>query len=280
MSDQLICRVGAALPDRDMRHYDPRTKQLVTPSWVPRTFDEIREPLRQLAASSGDFKIPEYTPISNQGNAGSCVANGCSDAFEILQGVQYGSTHVQQLARRWLYYIARQYTGDTDRDAGTYVSAALHQLQTVGTFEERFFPYTDDPDYIVGNKARPELDCYTMASNNRISGFYRLDPHSPSYLDDMESAIRALHPVIFGMKVGQEFQQYQAGQVLGPTANPIGGHCTILVGVSYDGPTRRWIDRNSWSSAWGDAGHCLLSDACMLTANDVWVATTSLKSIR
>lgn len=285
MPNSVIGRIGGALPAHEMRHYDPRSKQLVAVDWeqLSQPFDKVRGALQQRAsavATPKDFAIPEYTPISQQGRAGTCVANGCSDALEILQGVEYGAQTVQQLSRRWLYYIARQYTGDTAVDNGAYIPAALLQLQNIGTFEEQYFPYFDDPEYIVGDKSRPALDNYTMASNNRISGYYELDVKSPTFLADVETAVRALHPVVYQMNVGPLLQGYQAGQILEPEPNPEGGHCQIITGVRYIAGVRRWWDRNSWGPDFGDNGHVLMSDACMSSATGAWVLTKGLQLVR
>jgi hypothetical protein len=280
-----VRRIGAALPDAEMQVYDHKLRQLVSVDWtkVDKPFEQIRPAMLSLptATLSGDYLMPEFTPISDQGHAGSCVANGCSDAFEILQGIDYGPDKVQQLSRRWLYYISRQYHGATKVDNGTFIRAALHQEQTIGTFEERFFPYYDDPQHITGDLSMPELDCYTMASNNRISGFYQLTPGSDSFLDDVELAVRANHPVIYATKIGKEFESYAGGgAILQPTASSLGGHCNIITGVRHIGGQRVFWTRNSWTAAWGDNGHALVSEDFMKGATDAWVATTTLKLIR
>lgn len=281
-----VRRIGAALPDRDMTVFDFKTRVHATKEWskIDRPFDLIRTPMLQRAGvtpASGDFSIPEYTPISDQGTAGTCVANGCCDAFEILDGIAHGPSHVQQLSRRWLYFISRHYHGAEKVDDGTFIRAALLQSQIVGTFEEKFFPYFDDAPHITGAQSVPELDLYMMASNNRLKGFYRLDPSSPTFLDDVELTVRALHPVIYSIQVGTEFEQYPGGNViLQPPATSLGGHCNIIVGVHYISGVRTWITRNSWSKLWGNQGHGFLSDTYMKTAEDPWVATTTLETIR
>jgi C1A family cysteine protease len=282
-----VRRIGTALPDREMQVYDHRMKQLVAVDWskVDKPFDQVRAPLKQLgasaAAAAGDFLIPEYTPISDQGRAGSCVANASSDAFEILDGIAHGPAAVKQLSRLWLYFISRQYHGATKVDDGTYPRAALHQLQTVGTFEEKYFPYYDDPDHVTGADSIPELDCYMLASNNRINGFYHLDVNSPTFLDDVETAVRALHPVIFAIPVGQEYESYSGGGIiLQPPVTTLGGHCNVITGVRYPNGQRTFWTRNSWTAQWGDQGHGLLSESYMSWATDAWVATTTVQAVR
>ena len=57
--------------------------------------------------------IQEFTPISNQGQLGSCVGNATMDAFEILMGLENPNS-VVQLSRLHAYYLGRLYTLDTD----------------------------------------------------------------------------------------------------------------------------------------------------------------------
>jgi C1A family cysteine protease len=236
-------------------------------------FEEIRYTMVQsMASGQGSHDIRELTPISDQGHAGSCVANGCSDMFEMLMGLDGHA--VVQLSRRWLYYVSRAYHGAQNVDKGTFIAAAMHQLQTLGTFEEKYFPYADDADHIVGAQSHPTLDCYTMATENRIQDFYWLDPASQSFLDDAEVAIRADHPAVLAVQVGQEWMDYRGeDRVFDAPAASVGGHCMIVSGVGYESGKRFWRLRNSWSSAWGDQGHGRISDSYLLSASEVCVGT-------
>ncbi|HEY8097171.1 MAG TPA: C1 family peptidase [Methylobacter sp.] len=277
MSGQLICRVGTYLPKQDLRKFDAKTRQFVPVDWsqMGKPFQAVRYTMVQAAAApvgQQNYSIKELTPISNQGSAGSCVATGCTDMFEILMGLD--GHQVVQLSRRWLYYIARAYHGSQNIDNGTYISAAMHQLQTLGTFEEQYFPYYDDPDHIIGAESHPDLPCYTMASNNRIQDYYWLDPSSASFFADLELAIRADHPAVFGVQVGTELQEYDGSdKIFDAPAKSIGGHCMITVGVGYESGTRFWLVRNSWSELWGDKGHVRFSDAYVKSAGEICVGT-------
>lgn len=282
MSDNLITRVGAALPDDDMRPYDHKKKLHRDVDWAAKDkpFAAISGAMMQSIGGTWDLYtehvIPEKTPISNQGHAGSCVANAWCDAMEILDGLS-GTDKVEQLSRRFLYWCARYYTGDTDRDGGTYLRSAAHQLLKVGIFEEEYFEYNDTDDYIIsgGKHASPIVDHYTMASNNRLSGFYRAQSYMPdALLGELEIAIRSNHPVVFGTPVSAKFQQYRGGgQIWSPPEVSIGGHAMIVVGVGYDGEKRWWLLRNSWGRGWGDDGHCKVSDEYVLAFSDIWIGT-------
>lgn len=280
MSDQLITRAGTCLHDRDMKKYDHKAKKHVVVPWADKdySFSRLRSALNQKAGSwkaRADYIIPEHTPISDQGAIGSCVANAWCDMMEILDGLE-GSDKVEQLSRLFLYWTARYYTGDTDKDAGTFLRSAGHQLNKIGIIEERHYPYEDVSRRVFKS---PELDLYTMASNNRLTGFYRPDGSNPSVLlRDLELSIRANHPFVFGTPVTDTFQRYRGNRTIwGPPRDGVdtvvGGHAMICTGVGFDGNQRWWLWRNSWGKGWGDGGHCKVNDNYILACRDIWVGT-------
>ena len=281
MSSDLVTRVGDAIPDVGMQPYDHKNKKHRVVDWTKKdkTFSMVQESLIQ-KAGSWDLRsthiIPERTPISNQGHAGSCVANAWCDAMEILDGL-VGTDKVEQLSRRFLYWCSRYYTGDTHKDKGTYLRSAAHQLMKIGIFEEEYFEYNDDDDYILSGRphASPIVDHYTMASNNRLAGFYRAESLMPaSLLKELEIAIRSNHPVTFGAPVGKEFQAYRGGgQIFTVPGSSIGGHAMIITGVGFDGEKRWWLLRNSWGKHWGDDGHVKVDDDYVLAFHDIWIGT-------
>lgn len=276
---ELITRAGAHLPDKDMKKYDRKLKQHVVVNWNEKDYSlsRIRSGLQQKAGTwtaSSEHIIPEFTPISNQGPLGSCVANAWCDMMEMLDGLD-GNDKVEQLSRLFLYWTARYYTGDTDRDEGTYLRSAAHQLNKVGIIDEKWWPYEGRAD--VAFKS-PELDLYTMASNNRLPGFYRPESLTPdTLLNELELAIRADHPFVFGTQVSTAFQAYQGGgHVWSPPGNNdlvVGSHAMICTGVGFDGNKRYWLLRNSWGLHWGDSGHIKVSDEYVLEFRDIWIGT-------
>lgn len=279
----LITNVGNfVLPDKKM----PKLKGMEGLSWrdKDRTFDQIRKVLKQRATNweiYSEHIIPEYTPISDQGRAGSCVGNGWCDAMEMLIGLQHGEKNVVQLSRRFLYWIARHLHQATDVDEGTFLRAAAHQLRKIGCVPEEDMPYDDRPSAIIGKDASPKLEHYTAASNNRLEGFYRLASEGEQLMKEIELAIRSNHPVVFGVPVTPEFQRYRGGSVFSRPLETevIGNHCMIVVGVRFSGENREWVVRNSWSKYWGDAGHCRMTDDYLSLSEDTWVGSTAQRLI-
>lgn len=270
---------GACLNDSVMPIYHQSTKTLETGiNWPTRdhTYGRIEKAFKQVASGwnlQSDYIIPDRTPISNQLNIGSCVANAWCDMMEVLIGLESGSkTPPPQLSRLFLYWISRYLTGDTDKDEGTYLRAAAQQLKNIGIFEEKFFPY--DPKNVFPKKV--ETDLYTMASNNRLSGFYRLSSDGEQRARELELAIRANHPAVFGTPVGTEFQKYRGGgHVLHRPDSWSGRHAMMALGIRWRNSRRQYLWRNSWGEGWGDSGKCWVDEGYMLWSEteDLWVGT-------
>lgn len=271
----VVATPGKVLPDREMRLWDQRRKTFETHDWkiVDRTFGIIKRALAPIASklqSTHEHILPTHTPISDQGERGTCAANAWMDALEILMGVE-NPRNVVQLSRLFVYWTARTLTGLQNEDRGVYLRAVAHQLHAIGVVEERYMPYRDSLDAVL---AAPTLDLYTMASNNRIDSFYRIDSQGTAKLDEIELAVRANHPVISAAPVSREFVDYRGGgHVFGPPALSDGMHAMIIVGVRHVGGRRHFLRRNSWGKAWGDQGHAWCDQDYVLLDEDVWVGT-------
>ena len=228
---------------------------------------------RTSGAVSKSYCIPEYTPISNQGGAGTCVVNAMCDGLEILLGLEHGADSVVQLSRRHLYWTARATHNATGEDAGTYLQAAAWQLQVIGVCREEYFPYSD----LTKNLTKaPPLRTYTMASENRVTGHFRITTKGQNRLDDIEQAIRANHPVAFGTAVAKPFMEATGKVTIKPTkTNIVGRHAMLVVGVRKSGERRQFCWRNSWGTGWANNGHVWVDEDFMTwnQTDDIWVLT-------
>lgn len=228
------------------------------------------------------YVIPEYTPISDQGNLGSCVGNGSMDALEILMGLENPSS-VVQLSRLHAYYLGRLYTRETNKDEGTHIRAVFYMINKRGVCPESLWPYDDDKS--SGNSPvfhAPPLDALMTADSNKITSYYRIDAEGQERLDVIELSVRANHPVVFGTVVGSQFMNCRSDAVLGRPQDSKGRHCIICTGVRRAVTGRReFLIRNSWSERWGDKGHAWLDEAYLDwdETEDLWVPTRMPKLI-
>lgn len=272
----IITRVNTCLEDRTMNLYNHKKKQVVIVSpqqWgeKDRKFEQIKSALIQAKVSvSDEYVIPDFTPIGDQLNVGSCVANTWCDMLEILMGLENPNA-VKQLSRLFLYWVARYLTGIQFEDRGTYNRAAAYQLRKVGIIEEKWFPY--DTSMVFTS---PELDLYSMASNCRIDSYYNIGSTGTNKLDDVETAVRANHPVAIGTVVAQEFMRYRGGgHVFHIPSTWEGRHAMIVIGVRTVDGRRQFLLRNSWSKNWGDNGYAWVDEDYIESelTRDLWAAT-------
>jgi C1A family cysteine protease len=212
-----------------------------------------------------EYCIPEFTPISNQLDLGSCVANSTADAFEILLGEK-----TIQLSRLFIYWNARNYDKSTNKDNGTYIRNAFASLRDLGVCPESIWDYKEDKVFI-----QPCLEAYRQANDNKITGFYRIDSIENKKIDDVELAIRSNHPVVFGTELSQEFINANKDQVFDIPEKSVGRHAMVIVGVRDNGSSIDFKIRNSWGNSWGDNGHIWFNESYIKwnETNDLWVPT-------
>ncbi|ACY16365.1 C1 family peptidase [Haliangium ochraceum] len=271
----VVTVAGKALPDSKMRLWLPAVQRFEDRDWdaSDRVFERARPALAQTAGrvgEGGEHVLPMHTPVSDQGNLGTCAANAWMDALEILMGIE-NQRQVVQLSRLFVYWTARELTGLQGEDSGVYLRAVAHQLRKIGVVEESFLPYRDEPTAVL---SAPSVSLYTMASNHRLSSFYRIVSDGQKKLDEIELALRANHPVVSATDVSSEFLDYRGGgHVFGPPALSEGLHAMILVGVRHRGGRREFLRRNSWGVGWGDGGLVWCDEDYVLLDDDVWVGT-------
>lgn len=265
--------VDRLLKDADMRLWNSERRVHEVRNWsrLDRKFEQVQDAMRQMCSTRKDEHIiPEFTPVSDQGERGTCAANAWMDTLEILLGLE-NPKQVVQLSRVFAYWVGRVLTGDEKEDRGAYLRAVAHQLRKIGVVEEAYLPYEDTLDAVL---TPPPLDLYTMASNNRIDSFYRIVSEGARKLDEVELAVRANHPVISAAPVSQAFLDYRGGgHVFGPPDQIQGLHAMIITGVRQQAGRRHFLRRNSWGPSWGDDGHVWCDEGFVLLDSDIWVGT-------
>lgn len=242
-----------------------------------RPFSSVHRLLASKDASAGggiDHKIPNEPPCFDQLDVGSCVWNalvGMVACLLVVEGLPF-----TMLARLFGYWMCRLWQGDIDQDDGTFVHLAIERASSVGVPPESMWPYANANCIDANGKAvLPAPECFPAASDNKLTGCFAIEDGDPNALAQMETAIRANHPVQFGSDVDATIQTYRKGEVLtAPDENNlVGGHSMLVTGVLFIGGKRRWWIRNSWARDYGDDGHLLADDAFMAQCTDRWVGT-------
>lgn len=222
-------------------------------------------------SSPGDeHVIAEHTPISFQSSLGSCVANCVGDLLEIVIGLE-DPAKVVQISRLHLYWNARSYTRDTDKDEGTQIANAIDSLRTLGVCRESTWPYDVSKVF-----AQPPLRAYQESLDNKVLEYYRVYGGQTSRADGVEAAVRANHPVTVATAVDNAFLAYRGGgDAIKPPTSWVGFHAMIVVGVRQGKNGREFLLRNSWGAGWGDDGHAWVEESYIGwdQTGDTWVVT-------
>jgi C1A family cysteine protease len=208
---------------------------------------------------------PACPPVYNQGQLGSCTANGIAGAIEFDQGKLGNSEFIP--SRLFIYYNERVIEGTVNQDSGAQVRDGIKSVVTLGAPPETDWPY------VIANFAeRPPPLAYTDAKLDLVSSYARVTQN----LAQMQGCLADGYPFVFGFTVYQSFEsQAVASSGIVPMPAPgeatVGGHCVLAVG--YDNTTRTFIIRNSWGAGWGMKGYCTMPYEYLLDAqlaSDFW----------
>ncbi len=215
---------------------------------------------------------PNMPAVYDQGNLGSCTANGWAACFEFDQKKQ-GLVDFMP-SRLYLYLCERIIDGTVKQDAGAQIRDGAKVLASQGVTSEKLWPY------VVSNfKQMPPSKVIADALRHKAVIYQRVDN---SNADTIKHALVLGFPVVFGCTLYEEFESNQVaadGKVSMPTGSskPIGGHCMTIVGWTADS----WIVRNSWGPGWGDKGYCYMPLAYLTNLNlaaDFWVLESVTKA--
>ena len=206
------------------------------------------------------------SPIENQLNLGSCTANAGVGIVEYYERRAFGKDI--DASRLFLYKATRDLMKQTG-DTGAFLRTTMQALVLFGVPPETYCPY------IVANfDNEPSAFLYAFAENYQALNYYRLDPigtTSSALLATIKTNLAAGLPSMFGFTVYSSYTQASVanqGAIPYPVVGEkiVGGHAIMAVGYNDSlviknansgatATTGAFLIRNSWGTAWGNAGY-------------------------
>jgi C1A family cysteine protease len=203
----------------------------------------------------------KFGPVYEQGNLGSCTANAGCGAYSFI------SNQPTNPSRLFLYYNERLLDNDISEDAGSSLYECTNALEQFGVCDESLWPYN-----INMFADQPPQVCYDQGKQHEVIEAKQVN----QTLNDMKACLANGLPFMFGIEVYSSFESDEATKtgvipLPQPNEEDLGGHAILCVG--YEEANKRFIFRNSWSSAWGAEGYGYLPYAYMTDTNltcDCW----------
>jgi C1A family cysteine protease len=205
-------------------------------------------------------------PVYDQGQLGSCTANGIGGAMQ-FERMRQSLTPDFTPSRLFIYYNERVIEHTVNTDSGAQIRDGIKSVAKQGDCPETDWPYD-----ITKFAAPPPTKCYTEAVRYRAVQYQRV----PQIINQMKGCLASGYPFVFGFSVYESFESSavaSSGAVPMPQSSEqlLGGHCVDAVG--YDDSQQRFFVRNSWGTGWGMKGYCTMPYAYLTDPNlasDFW----------
>ena len=187
-------------------------------------------------------------PVLNQGDLGSCTANGIANAhlFEQMKQVEKGAFLPSRL---FVYYNERVIEKTVNSDSGAQIKDGIKTIAKQGVCPETMWAYN-----IKKFTTKPSAKCYKEGLKHLALQYLRVD----QTLGGMKNCLAQGYPFIMGFSVYESFESdavAKSGIVPMPVANEklLGGHCVWVIG--YNDVVTRFRCMNSWGTDWGQKGY-------------------------
>ncbi|MGE1155538.1 C1 family peptidase [Pseudomonas kitaguniensis] len=209
---------------------------------------------------------PHCPPVYDQGQLGSCTANGIAGAIQ-FDRMKQKLTPLFEPSRLFIYYNERVIEHTVDSDSGAMIRTGIKSVGVQGDCPESEWPYD-----ITKFTVKPPQKCYTDAKKYKAIQYQKVAQN----LNQMKGCLAAGYPFVLGFSVYESLESKEVtktGIVPMPasTEKMLGGHCVLAVG--YDDAKQRFIIRNSWGETWGMKGYGTLPYGYLMDENlasDFW----------
>jgi C1A family cysteine protease len=214
-------------------------------------------------------------PVYDQGNLGSCTANGIAGAIEFDQMKERSRRFTP--SRLFIYYNERVMEHSVLVDAGAQIRDGIKSVAKKGVCPEALWTYDDTAPLQEGQPCpackfatKPPASCYREAKKHTVKSYSRV----PRNLSVMKRCLAEGYPFVLGFTCYSNLPfKTKTGNIPmpGPSDTVIGGHCVLAVG--YDDSAQAFLIRNSWGKGWGKNGYGTLPYSYLLQpdlSDDFW----------
>lgn len=204
-------------------------------------------------------------PVYDQGQLGSCTANGIAAAIQFDQMKQGNNSFTP--SRLFIYYNERVIEHTVPQDSGAQVRDGIKSVGKLGAPPETDWPYD-----ITKFADMPPATAYADARQDLVSSYSRVLQN----ITQMQGCLAAGYPFVLGFTVYTSFESSEVAQtgvlnMPGTGESVVGGHCVLAVG--YDSSARTFLIRNSWGPKWGKKGYFTMPFEYLLDSqlsSDFW----------
>jgi len=180
------------------------------------------------------------TPVKDQSRCGACWAFSAVAALESLNAIktsQLDSFSEQQI----IDCDDQSYGCGGGLTHNAFIYAAKNGLQ-----HEKDYPYV----------AHDQKCRYNQSETSQVNANFSFVP--PKNVTALKIAVTA-QPVSVAIDADQDLFQFYSSGVIGGNCHDKLNHAVLVVGYDVIDGKEAWIAKNSWSSAWGNAGYVYIS---------------------